>query len=1661
MTASNGIRTEYKIKRLAAAVALAIAAMLGVSCLSPARADAAGTSDGNLVIDVPTTVPCALMADGTVVSPSEWNITTSGDAYIASASASGFPANVEWSARTTDLAATQTGSVEVAGTGDTASVSGPSDPANAALATTARFEWSFSKLDAGKNSDVIGKAASGTAMLGSVTFTFAKPTTAFAVYSADDNSLTFYKRANVPAAGQMFEGKTATEVYEGVEKASYTTADGAPWAGHAAELASVTVADEGIAPVSTAYWFNGASNLSNVDISALDTSKTTCMDGMFQGCSSLGSLDLSAISTRRVASMTAFLGGCDSLAELSIGSEFAWVGDDCYPPTGNWKQGSTGTDYSESDIPANKTDKYTRVKTAFAVYSADDQSLTFYKRFEVPADGAQFLGKTATGVFTGFESAVYNVPWSAYRGNVKTVTVADEGIAPVSTSMWFMGMTALKSADMSKLDTRSVTNMSYMFYNCGSLTPLDLSSFDTRNVTYMPYMFGGCNTLTTLDLSSFDTRNVANMSYMFYNCGALTTLDLSSFDTRNVADMSNMFRFCNALTTLDLSSFDTRNVANMSYMFDGCNTLTTLDLSSFDTRNVANMSYMFDGCNTLTSLDVSSFDTRNVANMDDAFAGCKALTALDLSSFDTSKVTTMGGLFSNCDNLTTLDLSSFNTGSVKDMNSMFFNCKALKTLNLSSFDTINVTNMDGMFTQCYNLTTLDLSSFNTGSVTDMSRMFYDCNTLTSLDVSSFDTRNVTNMSNMFRFCNALTTLDLSSFDTNKVTNMDVAFANCKSLQKVAFGADWKWVGANGYLPTPSSAYIAGADGKWYDTDGNGYAPEDIPSGKAMTYTAVAPKKAFAVYSADDDSLNLYRRAAVPAAGEQFEGKTATEVYEGVEKASYTAADGPAWAGHAAELASVTVADEGIAPVSTAYWFNGASNLSNVDISALDTSKTTCMDGMFQGCSSLGSLDLSAISTRRVASMTAFLGGCDSLAELSIGSEFAWVGDDCYPPAGDWKQGSTGTDYPESDIPANKTDKYTRAKTAFAVYSADDRSLTFYKRAGMPSAGDQFEGKAATEVFTGFESETYGSANRVPWYSYDIQTVVVTDDGIAPKSTASWFKGQYSLRSADVSKLDMSKCKDVSYMFWECNSLGSIDMSTWDTSSFENASFMLGYCRSLRELDVLGWNVSNITNMEQIFVACSNVRTLDISTWDNSKTKNMDRAFEGMSQLEMIKLGDKFNWIGDGPRLPYPDDEFIPAANGKWYDVDGNSYAPEDIPSNKAMTYTAVPPKKAFAVYSSDDQSLNFYKRSAVPAAGERFEGKTATAVYAGIETKEYYDTNPWDRYVDDIKTVTVVDQGIAPVSTAYWFAFCKNLTTADLTKLETSNVANMTNMFNFCSSLTKLEGVSDWNTSKVESMSSMFALCPLTSLDLSNWDTSNVEHLQCMFSTCSSLTSVGDISNWETSKVVSMADMFTGCSSLKTLNLSNWDISNVAKLNGMFYGCSSLTTVGDISNWNTSKATVMQSMFNGCSKLSVNCSNWDVSKVTNHSNFNANAPGVTVPLAWQASSDEGAEDSAIAPPCEKRGNGDALSVGAENGKVETGSGANTTTDVADATQKAVEAKPSLEEKGTKKSDMTTEVEDAEKNGESKPEVASMATKEGASATVPEGAEKNGAVKGGE
>jgi len=67
----------------------------------------------------------------------------------------------------------------------------------------------------------------------------------------------------------------------------------------------------------------------------------------------------------------------------------------------------------------------------------------------------------------------------------------EEGVKANSNSAFlFMNMKNVTSMDLSKFDTKNVTNMRWMFSNCWSLTELDISSFDMQNVTDILGMFG-------------------------------------------------------------------------------------------------------------------------------------------------------------------------------------------------------------------------------------------------------------------------------------------------------------------------------------------------------------------------------------------------------------------------------------------------------------------------------------------------------------------------------------------------------------------------------------------------------------------------------------------------------------------------------------------------------------------------------------------------------------------------------------------------------------------------------------------------------------------------------------------------------------------------------------------------------------------------------------------------------------------------------------------------------------------------------------------------------------------------------------------------------------------------------------------------------------------
>ena len=192
-------------------------------------------------------------------------------------------------------------------------------------------------------------------------------------------------------------------------------------------------------------------------------------------------------------------------------------------------------------------------------------------------------------------------------------------------------------------------------------------------------------------------------------------------------------------------------------------------------------------------------------------------------------------------------------------------------------------------------------------------------------------------------------------------------------------------------------------------------------------------------------------------------------------------------------------------------------------------------------------------------------------------------------------------------------------------------------------------------------------------------------------------------------------------------------------------------------------------------------------------------------------------------------------------------------------------------------------------------------------------------------TIGAQDKIIANYDMESYFYNFINLTSIDLTYLDTILTTDMNGMFMGSTSLTELN-LSKFNTSNVMDMSFMFAGnlfggSGAIDMNLTNivfgddFNTSKVTNMRSMFLRCSNLTKL-DLSFFNTSKVTNMAAMFFNCSSLVELDVSSFDTSNVTGMNQMFQACSSLTSL-DLTSFDTSKVTSngYRTMFNDMTNI--------------------------------------------------------------------------------------------------------------------------------------------------
>ena len=180
------------------------------------------------------------------------------------------------------------------------------------------------------------------------------------------------------------------------------------------------------------------------------------------------------------------------------------------------------------------------------------------------------------------------------------------------------------------------------------------------------------------------------------------------------------------------------------------------------------------------------------------------------------------------------------------------------------------------------------------------------------------------------------------------------------------------------------------------------------------------------------------------------------------------------------------------------------------------------------------------------------------------------------------------------------------------------------------------------------------------------------------------------------------------------------------------------------------------------------------------------------------------------------------------------------------------------------------------------------------------------------------------------FAELYSLEDIDISNFDTSNVTNMSELFNYDSNLTTITGLNNFDTSKVTDMSRMFSGCSsLESVDLSSFNTSKVTDMSGMFIGCSSLESV-NLSSFNTSKVIDMSNMFSDCNVITNLDVSKFDTSKVTNMRGMFSCTYNLSTLVGLNKFVTNNVTDMSYMFFGAQSLSsYDVATFNTSKVNN------------------------------------------------------------------------------------------------------------------------------------
>ena len=467
-------------------------------------------------------------------------------------------------------------------------------------------------------------------------------------------------------------------------------------------------------------------------------------------------------------------------------------------------------------------------------------------------------------------------------------------------------------------------------------------------------------------------------------------------------------------------------------------------------------------------------------------------------------------------------------------------------------------------------------------------------------------------------------------------------------------------------------------------------------------------------------------------------------------------------------------------------------------------------------------------------------------------------------------------------------------------------------------------------------------------------------GSLSKDKEGLFSGANVFHIRNGKNFDVSNVTDMSYLFKD----SSLAVDFFYVNFYDPTS-------------LIGWDVSKVTNMEGMFEGCANLQNLKgMRDWDVSKVTNMKNMFKGCTGIE--ELDGLANWnVGSVTNMS----NMFKGKGTKILGSEGNENKDEFLYGSDNLTDISALSSWANKVGKVTDMS-------------GMFEGRTSLKSLKGLENWNISSvtnmSGMFNQCASDPDFVREVqknsqEKGFDISALSSWVKTASK----DSKARNVSNVTDMSNMFEGCTSLKSLKGLENWDVSNVRSMSGMFAsviknqdqhdtlnpvdgyagemaiasVKPLSKWNVGNvinmnrmfegctsitdftglegWDTKNVEEMIGMFEYCKSMSSLVFLEKWNVNNVKDMMVMFALCSNIgSTKGLGKWNVSNVKKMDGMFAYCSNLKNIKGLDNWNTSNSST--SKLASTSRMFYNCGSltsldplekWNVGSVTDMSSM--------------------------------------------------------------------------------------------------------------------------------